>query len=165
MTKKNFWLTALVIAIIVIIDQVSKALIEVNLSESDKITLIPNFFYISLVYNKGAAWGSLSDNTLVLMLISIAASLAGLYFCVKNDFKTKKFYSFALSFIVAGAFGNLYDRLYTVVGAQKGVIDFLEFHFGSYHFPVFNIADSALVIGVILLLVDIIFFEEKRRNA
>ncbi len=97
MTKKNFWLTALVIAIIVIIDQVSKALIEVNLSESDKITLIPNFFYISLVYNKGAAWGSLSDNTLVLMLISIAASLAGLYFCVKNDFKTRSSKNHTLS--------------------------------------------------------------------
>ena len=165
MTKKNFWLTFLVIAIVVILDQVSKALIEVNLTTYDKITVIPNFFYISLLYNKGAAWGSMSDNTPILMLISITATLIGLYFCLKNDFTNKKVYSFALALIVGGAFGNLYDRLYTVVGAQKGVIDFLEFHFGSYVFPSFNIADSALVIGVILLMVDIIFFEEKRKNA
>ena len=122
MTKKNFWLTFLVISLVVILDQVSKTLVEVFVTDS--IPVIPNFFYIGLLYNKGAAWGSLSDNTPILLMISIAATLFGLYFCMKNDFKSRKLYSFALAFIVGGAYGNLFDRLYTVAGAQKGVIDF-----------------------------------------
>ena len=68
--------------------------------------------------------------------------------------------------IVGGALGNMYDRFFTVGGIRKGVVDFISFHFGSYEFPVFNIADSVLVIGVILLMVDLLFFEEKRsKNA
>ena len=166
MTKKNFLIAYAIIAGLIIIDQLSKILIDVYLPLNAEITLIPGFFYITKVYNTGAAWGFGGDNTILLAMISLIASIFGLYFSTRNDFETKKTYSISLCMIVGGALGNMYDRFFTVGGIRKGVVDFISFHFGSYEFPVFNIADSVLVIGVILLMVDLLFFEEKRsKNA
>lgn len=166
MTKKNFLISYAIIAGLIILDQLSKILIDVYLPLNAEITLIPGFFYITKVYNTGAAWGFGGDNTILLAMISLIASIFGLYFSTRNDFKTKKTYSISLCMIVGGALGNMYDRFFTVGGIRKGVVDFISFHFGSYEFPVFNIADSVLVIGVILLMVDLLFFEEKRsKNA
>ncbi len=165
MTKKNFILTFLVVALIIILDQVTKVIVEENLRVGEEIPVIANFFNITLVYNKGAAWGIGDNSTLLLSFISIIATIIALVFATKNDFKSKKMYSFALCLIIAGAYGNLYDRLYTVFGLKSGVVDFFEFIFGNYHFPVFNIADMSLVIGVIMLAIDIIFLEDKRKNA
>lgn len=164
MTKKNFLITYAIIAGLIIIDQLSKILIDIYLPLNAEITLIPGFFYITKIYNTGAAWGFGSDNTVMLAMISLIASIIALYFSVKNDFKTKKTYSISLCMIVGGAIGNMFDRFFTVGGLRKGVVDFISFQFGSYKFPVFNIADTVLVIGVILLMVDLLFFEEKRRK-
>lgn len=165
MTKKNFILTFLIFALIIIIDQFTKLYIEETLRVNEEIPVIKNFFYITLVYNTGAAWGIGSNSTLLLTIISSVATVVALVFATKNDFKSKKMYSFALCLIIAGAFGNLYDRFYAVLDIRKGVVDFLEFHFGSYIFPVFNVADMSLVIGVIMLAVDILFLEDRRKNA
>ena len=165
MTKKNFIISYLVIAFLIILDQVSKAAIISNFKYvGESITIIPNFFYITLVYNTGAAWGIGSNYTIILALISLLAGIVCIYFATKKDFKTKKFYSLAICVIIAGAFGNLIDRTLTIFNKLDGVIDFLSFKFGTYDFPVFNVADMCLVIGVIMLVVDILFFEEKRKK-
>ncbi len=165
MTKKNFWLTYLIIAILIIIDQVTKVVVLTNLKiQGTEIPVIGNFFAITLVFNKGAAWGIGDSYTIILALISLVAGLVAIWYAGKNDFSKKKLYSISLCLIVAGAFGNLIDRTLTVFKVLDGVIDFLSFNFGSYEFPVFNVADMCLVIGVILLVIDIIFLEERRKN-
>lgn len=165
MTKKNFFITFIIIALLIILDQVSKVLVLENLKiAGTDIPVIGNFFAITLVFNKGAAWGMGDNYTLILAIISLIAGLVAIYFSTKNDFSKRKIYSIALCLIVAGAYGNMIDRFLTVFKVLDGVIDFLSFNFGTYQFPVFNVADMCLVIGVILLVIDIIFLEERRKK-
>ena len=164
MTKKNFIISYLIIAVLLIIDCTSKALIENNFFIGEELVIIPNFFYITKIYNTGAAWGMGSSYTYILATISLIAGIVAIYFATRNDFKTRKFYSIALCLIIAGAFGNLIDRTLTVFNILNGVIDFFGFTFGSYDFPIFNVADMCLVIGVIMLVIDILFIDEHRKK-
>lgn len=164
MIKKNQIITLIFIVLVILIDQAVKLVVDNYLAIRENLVVIPNFFSITRVYNTGAAWGMFGDSTIVLMIISIVASLVALYASTWNDFKKKKTYSIAICLIVGGAVGNLLDRSFTVAGLYQGVIDMFAFSFGSYDFPVFNVADACLVIGVILLAIDVIFFQEKRRH-
>ncbi len=165
MTKKTFIITYLIIALLIIVDQITKMVVLTNLKyEGSAIPVISNFFAIELVFNTGAAWGIGSSNTIILTVISFICGFIALFFTTKNNFKTKKFYSIALCLIIAGAFGNLIDRFLTVLNVLDGVIDFLSFRFGNYNFPVFNVADMCLVIGVIMLVIDVIFLEDIRKK-
>ncbi len=164
MTKKTLIISYLIVALLIIIDQVSKALIISNFNTGQSLIVINNFFKITLVYNTGAAWGLGSNYTVLLAIISLVAGIICIYFASKNDFKSKKVYSISLCLIIAGAFGNLIDRALTTFGLLEGVIDFLSFTFGSYEYPVFNVADMCLVIGVIMLLIDILIIEEIRKK-
>lgn len=164
MTKKNFIISYLIIALLIILDSASKALIETFLVRGEEIVLIKNFFYITKIYNSGAAWGMGSGATAGLAVVSLLAGLVALYFAGRNNFKTKKFYSVSLCLIVAGAFGNLIDRTLTIFNQVDGVIDFFGFTFGTYDFPIFNIADMCLVIGVIMLVIDILFIDDLRKK-
>lgn len=161
MRKRDYFLTLGIIIALILLDQIVKLLVLNYISTSDKIPLIPGFISLVKVYNTGMAWGMLDDSTLILALISTIASIVALYFATQNDFSKKKMYSIALCFIIAGALGNMLDRYFTVAGIYKGVVDMFQF---SFDFPVFNIADAVLVIGVIMLLIDILFLESKRNN-
>lgn len=166
MTKKEkiitFVITFVSVVALILLDQVTKILVENNVNKP--ITIINNFFYIEKVYNKGAAWGVGENNTLLLACISLIGASVATYFAANNDYKKKPVFSISLVLIIAGAIGNMIDRFMTVFGIRQGVIDMLSFRFGSYHYPVFNIADVLLVVGVIVLAIDIIFLEERRQK-
>ena len=137
-----------------LIDQIIKVVITTNLKIADSINIITNFFRITYLQNTGAAWSILSGNKIVLILITIIALFLIYYFLLKN--KTLKNIEYILyGILIGGILGNLIDRI------RFGyVIDYLDFNFGSYRYPVFNLADSAICIGVLFIIV--IMIKESR---
>lgn len=130
----------IIVLVILLLDQSSKFLITRNLTLSQSIPVIKGVFHITLVHNKGAAFGILKNQVPLFILTAIFAIVLVLLNLRGN--KHKKLYSISLSLILAGALGNLIDRVFFGY-----VIDFLDFRI----WPVFNVADSAITIGAILL--------------
>lgn len=150
----------LFILLILIVDQFSKFLIIRNVPLFSELTIIPHFFNLTHVHNRGAIFGffSQSGSQLVyylLMLASFVALCLVIYYFFKTSAK-ETFSEISLSLILAGALGNLIDRIF-----RGYVIDFLDFKVREWHWPSFNIADSCVSIGA-LFLIFILFF--KRRS-
>lgn len=141
-------------ALLVIIDLVSKFLINQFMPLGSKITIIPGFFALLNVHNTGAAFSIFEGMTWILSIVSLVAGCFFIYYYLKNDLNKLTFISLVL--MTAGTFGNFYDRLFL-----SYVRDFLSFNIFGYPFAVFNLADSFLVIGVILLGLDILIKEFK----
>jgi len=139
----------IIIALIVVLDQVSKYAVVKNIGYGDLIPVIDKFFYLTYYENKGAAWGILQNGRYFFIALTVIVSAFIVYFLYKSD---SRLLSFSLSFILGGAFGNLIDRV-----LKGSVTDFLDFHFGSYHFPTFNAADSFVVVGTAILAYYLIF--------
>lgn len=164
------WITLLVLGGLLILDQVTKYLSELFLTRGTQTTLIPHVLDVTLTYNTGAAWSFLSDHTWILAVISFIASAVLVYFITKNNWKKKKCYSIAITLMLAGTFGNFIDRFFSCIGLRKGVVDMIIFTpldmlwnwITKSGFPIFNVADMCLVIGIVFLAVDILFFQEKR---
>ena len=143
------------------LDQLTKYLVSHNetLLSGNKIMVIKHFISFLLTYNDGAAWSILSGKKVFLVTISCVASIICFTLIVLTaSFKNKKLYTIALILITAGASGNLIDRAFF----SKGVIDFLNFEF--INFPVFNVADSMLTCGAVVLAVYLLFFETKEEK-
>ncbi len=143
---------------LVALDQATKNLVASKVALYRSIPVIPGFFNITRIHNKGAIFGTFSQtgNPLVFVLLT-AASLLALAFVVYYFFKTPaadKLMKFALTLIMAGAVGNQFDRL-----VRGHVIDFLDFYIGQAHWPFFNAADSCITIGACLML--IVLFRRK----
>lgn len=132
----------IIVFTVLALDQFSKYLITNNLSLHQSVPVINGIFHITLVHNRGAAFGLLKGQLYLFMLASLGAIiLIGLHLKQQRG-KRLDLYTFSLTLILAGALGNLIDR------AMFGhVIDFLDFRV----WPVFNIADSAITVGAILL--------------
>ena len=141
-----------VIAIAVfILDLVTKKLIETQMEIGDKIQVLGNFFIITSHRNRGAAFGILQEQTLFFIIVTslVVIGIVGYIYMNRNSGKIRLLC--ALGLVLGGAFGNFLDR------ATKGeVVDFLQFNFGSWTFPIFNVADMGIVIGVGLILLDTI---------
>jgi signal peptidase II len=137
-------------AVIVLIDQLTKNLVERTFDYGD-VKAITGFFNLVLTYNKGAAFSFLASasgwQAHFLTAVGIAASGFILYLLGRHG--NQRLFSLALALILGGAIGNVIDRI-----AYGHVIDFLDFHAGGWHWPAFNIADSAIVGGAMLLVVD-----------
>lgn len=137
---------------VLIIDQITKLLVVHKMQLGDSIPLIEGYFYLTSHRNAGAAFGILQGQRLFFILITIIVVVGLIYYLnkLKND---KPVLAVSLSLILGGALGNFVDRL-----RLGEVIDFLDvkINFGSfyYDYPIFNVADSALVIGVFILLID-----------
>lgn len=160
MKVKQLIIGIILIICFVVVDQVTKMLALTHL-EDGSITVIENFFSLKLYFNDGAAWSSFSGNFAFLMVMTFISIIAFSFFFKSVDFSKKKFYSFGISLMFGGLFGNMIDRIFM---EDNVVIDFLSFKFGSYSFPVFNVADMCLVIGVFFFILDILFFEGKRKD-
>ncbi|HUT07983.1 MAG TPA: signal peptidase II [Candidatus Latescibacteria bacterium] len=155
--KKNAPYVLIMIALVAL-DQATKHLIARTVDLYESVTVIPGFFNLTRIHNKGAIFGtfSQSNNQLVFSLLT-AASFAALALVVTFFFKTPsgdKLMKVALTLIAAGALGNQFDRL-----IRGHVIDFLDFYIGKAHWPFFNAADSCITIGACLML--IILFRRK----
>ena len=143
----------LMIAVAVfLLDRLTKLLIIHNLELDDSVSIIPGLFRLTHLENPGAAFSMFAESsspfrTALLVSVSVAA-LAVVSFLLwkrRNEFNAT---TLALSLILGGAFGNLWDRL-----ADGKVTDFLDFYVGSHHWPPFNMADSAIVVGALLLMI------------
>lgn len=137
-----------------ILDLISKVIVNNFVSLTGSITVINNFFYLTNVHNLGAAWSLFSGQRILLIVIGIAA----LFFIFRwiNDFKNNNKNIWAFSLLISGLLGNLFDRI--IYGYVR---DFLDFRFGSYNYPVFNLADTFIFCGVIVLILAIIKGEEN----
>ncbi len=135
---------------IILIDQLTKITVERRLEFGDVIP-ITSFFNLVLAYNKGAAFSFLASASGwqegFLITVAIAASVFILYLLARHGHQ--RVFGLALAMILGGAVGNVIDRI-----AYGHVIDFLDFHWQGWHWPAFNAADSAIVGGAALLIVD-----------
>ena len=157
MIKKNKEKAYSVAAIIIIIDQIIKFVISNKMTLEQEIEVIPNFFSIKKIKNIGAAFSILQNQRVLLIIIS----LVFLYFIdrfIEREKDLDKLSIISLGFIIGGIIGNLIDRL-----IQDGVIDYLLFQFGKYIFPIFNIADSFIIVGIVLLIIGIIKEEKEHK--
>ncbi len=135
----------IILAIVVAIDLISKYYIQSIMTLGDSTMIIKDFFYLTFVHNEGAAWGMLSGKMELFFVITIVVLVVIGYILFTTDRK-KTLLRFALVIILGGTLGNFYDRV--VFGYVR---DFLNFYPLGYDFPVFNVADSALTIGYVLL--------------
>ena len=142
-------LSIIIIAIFgIALDQISKLYIASNLILYKKNPIINNFFNITYVQNKGAAWGILDGNTVFLVLITLIALFIIIRFIFKEENLTKlDILSYGL--LLGGITGNFIDRI-----LRGFVIDFLDFYIFGYDFPVFNIADIMIVVSVIMMVIS-----------
>ena len=139
--------------VIAIADQLTKAAVESALRAGES-RAVTGFFNLVLAYNRGAAFSFLAEASgwQRYAFIGIAVSAVVLIVWLLVRHRADRLFCAALSFILGGALGNLWDR------ATLGhVVDFLDFHAGGHHWPAFNVADSAITVGVVLLCIDALF--------
>lgn len=149
--KKLFWIAL----ITVVLDQVIKNILLFFMTYGSSITVINGFFNITLIGNTGAAFSILSSNTILLIVISIVV-LNVIYFCLIRNKNLSDFEQVSYGLLIGGIMGNLIDRI-----IHMQVIDYLDFTFGSFNFPVFNLADIVIVVSMVLIAVQIIKGEKN----
>ena len=150
--KKKYYITiSLIVAIaILIIDQVSKRIIATTMNIGDSYEVIPNFLNITSHRNNGAAWGILSGKMGFFYIITIVILIVLVLFYIKEA-KYNLFMQVAISLLFAGALGNFIDRL-----VNGEVVDFVDTNIFGYDFPIFNVADSSLTIGVLFIIIALL---------
>jgi signal peptidase II len=147
--------------VILVLDQATKLYIDANFRLHETVPVIRDVFHLTYVRNKGAAFGILAESSVRIPFfigVSIVAMLGILWYvkCIRDN---QRLALIALSLIFAGALGNLIDRI-----RLGEVIDFLDVFWRSYHWPAFNVADSAITVGVTLLFIDM-WLEDRNKSA
>lgn len=144
---------------VLVLDQVTKVLVDKTMSLHESITILPKFVHLTYLRNTGVAFGIFSVDRSGLRIVFFALISAVAIGCVayllKNLRPQQKALLVGLSLILGGAIGNLIDRL-----RLGEVIDFIDLHWDHIHWPAFNVADSAITIGVIIL-----FFQMIRKES
>jgi signal peptidase II len=149
MKWRHFYL--LIILCVLIADQITKIVVSRAISPYTHISVIPGFFNLTHIHNRGAIFGFFSRSGAPFVSILLTgASLAALGFVIYYFLKTpssEKMMKISLSLILGGALGNLVDRVF------KGyVVDFADFYFRQWHWPAFNVADASITIGALCLI-------------
>ncbi len=170
-------ITCLLFAILVFADQLLKWITQKEAFNNFVVIKFGNYNFLTFDYqlNKGMAWSLLSDSTWLLVIISLVASIVLGYFCMKNDWKNKKIKSIGLTLAFAGCFGNLIDRFICITPLKEyrgGVVDMISFGplnsisqlISKTDFPIFNLADAFLVVGLILYAIYLLFLDGKDKN-
>ncbi len=145
---------------VIFLDLLTKSIAENQLANR-VIEVIPGFFNLVLVWNKGAAFGIIANapeiiRKIVLIGSSTIAAIITTMYVIKSKEKLSIFEIVSLSLIAGGSVGNLYDRLF--IGAVR---DFLDFYIGQHHWPAFNIADASISIGIFLFIFYELFWKKK----
>ncbi len=149
MTNNKYKKLAVISGLIVIFDQTTKAVILFTLPLYNSITVIPGFFSITHIRNKGGAFGFLanqsSDLRAIFFLFASSLAICLIFYFYKNTPKTHSLLATGFALIFGGAIGNMIDRI-----RFGEVVDFLDLYIGNLHWPAFNVADSAISIGIII---------------
>lgn len=145
-------------ALVIVLDQISKAAITSHFVYGEGMA-VTSFFNLVLAHNTGAAFSMLHDagGWQRWMFSAIAVVAAGLIVWLLRKHRQQKLFCFALALILGGALGNLIDRV-----AYGYVVDFLDFYWDAYHFPAFNIADSAITCGAALMVWDSMINKQEK---
>lgn len=152
--------------ILLVIDIVTKLVVHNYFNgdaSSTPITVIDNFFWIDLTYNRGALASFLADvsfGRVLLSILSIVGSTVSIWYLVKHFRSINIWYRIALYLFIPGCTGNLIDRVN--IYQTDGVIDFLSFKlFGFYMFPIFNFADMCLTVSIVIFFIAALFMDKK----
>jgi len=157
----RYRILALTSTVILALDQWTKLYVAANFRLHESVPVIRGLFHLTYVRNKGAAFGILADSAVRIpffITVSVIAML-GILWYIQRIRADQTLATFALSLIFAGAFGNLIDRI-----RFGEVIDFLDVFWQRHHWPAFNVADSAITIGVALLFIEM-WREERNQSA
>ncbi|WP_342440440.1 signal peptidase II [Paenibacillus sp. FSL L8-0436] len=138
----------LIALIVFLIDQGTKYVIATRLELGEQIPVINDFFIITSHRNSGAAFGILEGQQWFFFIVTVVV-VVGIVWYMNKAKAARKLLPTALALVLGGAIGNFLDRM-----LNGEVVDFLMFNFGSYTFPIFNVADSCIVIGVGLIILD-----------
>ncbi len=153
MNKKILIISTIALAL----DQITKTIAAIFLNLNIPFVIIPNIFNLTLTHNEGAAWGLFSNAKYIIAIGTIIAMIVIYHFIY--CFKKNKRNTLAFGLLIGGLSGNLIDRIFTGY-----VIDFFDFNIFGYDYPVFNVADICIVIGVILLIIAILKGEDVNGN-
>lgn len=141
---------------IVLLDQITKYLVTLRFQLSESLVLVPGFFSLTYVRNIGAAWGMLGGWNGVL--VALSAVVLVLLILFRRSFLTDSLiHRLSLGLMLGGIAGNLFDRI-----RFQYVVDFLDFYWRNHHFPAFNVADSAICIGVGLYMISSFFVHDDQ---
>lgn len=154
MKRKHLFL----LIIILVFDQLTKTLISSKMELFQSISVIENFFSITYVQNTGAAWSILEGNMMFFYMVSVVALFLMIMFYRSND--CDKISEWGIVLMLGGTIGNFLDRL-----RLQYVVDFLDFNIFGYDFPVFNVADICLCIGVGVLILSFVLESVKKNEA
>ncbi len=164
MKKKRVVIIVFLIASIIVLDQFTKWIMRSDFTYGESIIVIKGIFNITYVRNPGAAFGMLANSSelirFILFKFLTAVAIIWLFVLVWQTIKKGVLLNIAYSLILAGAIGNIIDRV-----MFNYVVDFLDFHFYGSHFPAFNVADSSITVGGTLLVLDLIItYKNERRE-
>lgn len=159
--KRKYWVLIICFVSILILDQYTKHEAQQRIPLYQTIKVIDGFFNLTHLRNTGGAFGVLAGKkggigSFFFIAVSLVAIGTILYLFHKVK-EHERILSLSLSLILSGAIGNLIDRI-----RYGEVVDFLDFHLFSYHWPAFNIADSAITIGIGLMAFELLFHDKKR---
>ena len=146
-----FWLT---VSLVFIVDQISKYILQLNMAKYESIPIIPQVFYLTYIENPGAAFGILAHYTNFFIMTTLLVIGVTLFF-YRKIVVTSTLMQLEVGLIIGGSLGNLADRI-----RIGHVVDFLDFRI----WPVFNFADTAIVVGVGLLIWDTLFNTKSERR-
>ena len=150
MLKRSLWQWLAISFVVILLDLYTKHLVQQSFMLGDKL-FVTSFFDLVRYHNEGAAFSFLADaggwQKWFFTTVSIVASVFILY--LLNKHQQEKLFSLGLALVLGGAIGNLYDRV-----TLGYVVDFLSFHLNDLYWPAFNVADSAITVGVGILLLD-----------
>ncbi|WP_332648009.1 signal peptidase II [Lysinibacillus sp. 54212] len=146
--------------LVIILDQATKWMVVNNMELNERISIWDPWFGLLSHRNRGAAWGMLEGQMWLFIIVTIGVIIAIIYFYHKEA-KGKPFFQISLMLLLGGAIGNFIDRLFL-----GEVVDFVDVLIPviNYHFPIFNIADAALTIAVIMLLITILMEERAEKK-
>jgi len=158
---RSVWRWFVLAAAVVLADQATKAVVVARFVQSERVELT-SFFNMVLVYNKGAAFSVLSNapGWQTPLLIGFAVVAIGIVGTLLVRSPGRRLLCSGLALILGGALGNLIDRL-----RYGQVVDFLDFHAAGWHWPAFNVADSAITVGAALLIIEGFVHHEGRARA
>lgn len=155
------WIAVIAVAVFAM-DMATKVWVAATMPYRPPIEIIPGVFYIGYGENTGIAFGLFQDHGGWLHVITPLAFLILLYLIYKHfaEVAMDGWYLVIFGFLVGGAAGNIFDRL-----TRGYVVDFLDVYIGSFHWPTFNVADSALTVGQILLIGKLIFWTRDEEES
>jgi len=149
----------LIALIVIVVDQFTKWLVVKNMELGESIPIIHDVLYLTSHRNRGAAWGILQGQFWLFYIITVIVVIV-LVIYIRRVPKEQRLFGLGLALMLGGAIGNFIDRVF-----RKEVVDFIHTYIFTYNFPVFNVADAALCIGVALIFIETILDGKREKES